>query len=108
LASGTVIADPVYRRIVFHDENVAELSICGGISGPITRCAGYPSMTMGQSGSAQFRLNAVEPGAKIDLSKNRWEQCVRAARAVCPTGSLKGTCLGGATSGDVIFTLDSP
>lgn len=96
------------RKIVFHDENVAELSICGGIAGSVTKCGGAPTSTTGTSGTAQFVLSAVEKDATINISKGRWEQCVRAARAVCPTGSIKATCVGGASSGDVSFTLDTP
>ncbi|XXG94454.1 hypothetical protein Hte_000711 [Hypoxylon texense] len=95
-------------NIVFHDQNVAELGICGGIAGAITKCQGSPASTVGQSGSAKFSLEAATAGATINISKGRWEQCVRAARAVCPTGSLSGTCAGGASAGDVDFTLDSP
>lgn len=93
---------------MFHDQNVAELGICGGIAGSITKCQGSPASTVGQSGSAKFSLQAATAGATINISKGRWEQCVRAARAVCPTGSLSGTCAGGASTGDVEFTLDSP
>ncbi|KAI1499388.1 hypothetical protein F5X99DRAFT_287345 [Biscogniauxia marginata] len=96
-------------NIVFHDENAAELSICGGISGPqATRCEGAPGRTVGRHGTAQFALRPEAEGAAITISKARWEQCVRAARAVCPTGSMRGTCLGGASRGDVAFTLDAP
>ncbi|KAI5866957.1 hypothetical protein GGS23DRAFT_615592 [Durotheca rogersii] len=95
-------------RIVFHDQNAAELAICGGIGGSATKCAGAPETTVGRSGSAQFTLRATAPGATINVSKLRWEQCVRAARGVCPTGSMRATCRGGATSGDVAFTLDLP
>ncbi|KAI1478388.1 hypothetical protein K445DRAFT_24055 [Daldinia sp. EC12] len=96
------------KNIVFHDQNVAELSICGGIAGSIQKCGGAPKSTTGRSGSAEFKLSAATSGATINISKGRWEQCVRAARAVCPTGSMKGTCTGGASSGNVDFTLDSP
>ncbi|KAI0380015.1 hypothetical protein F5Y04DRAFT_104318 [Hypomontagnella monticulosa] len=95
-------------NIVFHDENVAELAICGGIAGSITKCQGSPKSTVGRSASAQFTLNAATSGATINISKGRWEQCVRAARAICPTGSMRGTCTGGASTGDVNFTLESP
>ncbi|KAI1266004.1 hypothetical protein F5Y18DRAFT_34637 [Xylariaceae sp. FL1019] len=95
-------------NIAFHDQNVAELAICGGIAGSITKCGGTPESTDGTSGTAQFTLNAVTDGATINISKGRWEQCVRAARAVCPTGSMTGTCAGGASRGDVEFTLDNP
>ncbi|KAI1203065.1 hypothetical protein F5X97DRAFT_157280 [Nemania serpens] len=95
-------------NIVFHDQNVAELGICGGISGSITKCGGAPEATTGQSGSARFTLTTATKGARINISKGRWEQCVRAARAICPTGSMSGTCSGGASSGDVNFTLESP
>lgn len=95
-------------NIVFHDQNAAELSICGGIAGSITKCQGAPTSTEGISGTAKFTLNAVDDGATINISKGRWEQCVRAARAVCPTGSMRGTCAGGGSTGDVAFTLDNP
>ncbi|KAI2617518.1 hypothetical protein GGS26DRAFT_404008 [Hypomontagnella submonticulosa] len=95
-------------NIVFHDENVAELAICGGIAGSITKCQGSPKTTVGRSASAQFTLSAATSGATINISKGRWEQCVRAARAICPTGSMKGICTGGASTGDVSFTLESP
>ncbi|KAI1344985.1 hypothetical protein F5Y15DRAFT_13529 [Xylariaceae sp. FL0016] len=95
-------------NVVFHDQNVAELAICNGIAGSITKCEGAPESTVGQSGSAKFSLNAATDGATINISKGRWEQCIRAARAICPTGSMSGTCVGGASSGDVDFTLDNP
>lgn len=97
------------RHIIFHEENAAQLAICGGISGggADQRCGGPPAATtVGRRGSAVFSLRAVRGGATIDISKVRWEECVHAARAVCPTGSLSATCLGGATSGDVAFSLD--
>ncbi|EON97986.1 hypothetical protein UCRPA7_6591 [Phaeoacremonium minimum UCRPA7] len=96
------------QNIVFHDQNVAELGICGGIAGAITKCGGAPTSTVGQSGTAKFSLNAVDSGATINISKGRWEQCIRAARAVCPTGSMSGTCVGGASTGNVAFTLANP
>ncbi|KAF3025672.1 hypothetical protein E8E14_013835 [Neopestalotiopsis sp. 37M] len=94
--------------IVFHDQNVAELGICGGIAGTITKCGGAPESTTGESGTALFTLNAASSGATINISKGRWEGCIRAARAVCPTGSISGTCVGGASTGNVDFTLDNP
>ncbi|RDW78122.1 hypothetical protein BP5796_05974 [Coleophoma crateriformis] len=101
----TVCDDPD-ANIVFHDQNVAELAICGGISGSITKCAGAPTLTTGSSGSAKFTLSALNSGATINLTKGRWEACVRAAAAVCPTGTFSSVCIGGASSGDVAFTLD--
>lgn len=98
-------SNPPYRDIVFHDQNVAELAICGGIAGTIEFCGGNPASTVGESGTAKFTLNAVNAGATINISKGRWEGCVRAARAVCPTGGLSSTCIGGATTGNVAFTL---
>ncbi|KAK6086740.1 hypothetical protein SCUP234_02260 [Seiridium cupressi] len=95
-------------NIVAHDQNVAELGICGGIAGAITKCGGAPESTTGQSGTALFTLNAATSGATINISKGRWEGCIRAARAVCPTGSISGTCVGGASTGNVDFTLDNP
>lgn len=94
-----------YRTIVFHDQNVALLSICGGIAGAIEFCGGDPSTTVGESGTAIFTLNAAEEGATINVSKGRWEGCVRAAVAVCPSGGFSSTCVGGASVGNVAFTL---
>ncbi|KAH8675600.1 hypothetical protein BX600DRAFT_177901 [Xylariales sp. PMI_506] len=93
------------EHIVFHDENVAQLSICGGISGSVRKCNGSPYDTVGQSGSAKFMLTPEVKRATINISKERWEQCVRAARAVCPTGTMTGMCRGGASSGDLSFSL---
>jgi hypothetical protein len=92
--------------IDFHDFNVAQLSICGGIAGSITKCLGNPSSTVGASGTAKFSLKATVAGSTINVSKGRWEGCVRAARAVCPSGEFTSTCVGGATpAGDVAFSL---
>ena len=66
------------------------------------------SATEGRSGSALFRLRAQRPGAVVTLDRPAWDACVRAARAVCPTGSLAATCLGGASAGDVRFSLGGP
>lgn len=98
---------------MFHDQNIAELGICGGLAGSATtaRCEGAPERTVGESRSARFTLRAApaSEGATIDITKGQWEQCVRAARGVCPTGSMKGTCVGGASKGgDVDFVLDMP
>jgi ferredoxin len=71
----------------------------------VTRCRGAPTETFGQSGTARFTLRAMEPGATINISKEQWVQCVRAARDSCPTGSMSGTCRGGASRGNVGFTL---
>ncbi|KAH8677524.1 hypothetical protein BX600DRAFT_130515 [Xylariales sp. PMI_506] len=103
----TKCIDPT-ENIVFHDQNVAELGICGGIAGTIEFCGGNPTTTTGESGTAKFTLKAADSGATIVISKGRWEQCVRAARAVCPTGSLSGTCVGGGSTGNVDFTLANP
>jgi len=97
-----------HRNIVFHDENVAQLSICGGIAGSITKCGGAPASTVGQSGTAKFSLKPLTAGATLNISKGRWERCIKAARQACPTGSLKATCPSGASSGDTEFTLANP
>jgi hypothetical protein len=94
-------------NIVFHDQNVAELAICGGIAGAITKCGGAPTSTTGSSGTALFKLDATDAGATINVSKGRWEGCVRAAQAVCPTGEFSSTCVGGASTGDVAFSLSA-
>lgn len=99
---------PQYSHIVYHEQNAAQLAICDGISGnDKTRCRTGTSSTVGKRGSAKFTLTATTDGATINITKKRWEECVRAARDKCPTGTLTGTCLGGATSGDVLFTLES-
>ncbi|KAK1981450.1 hypothetical protein LZ30DRAFT_592703 [Colletotrichum cereale] len=92
-------------HIVFHDQNAAELAICGGISGSVAACHGGPATTVGQAGSARFELKTTVPGASITIAKAKWEQCVRAARDKCPTGSVRALCAGGASSGNVEFTL---
>ncbi|TDZ18076.1 hypothetical protein Cob_v009083 [Colletotrichum orbiculare MAFF 240422] len=94
-------------KIDTHDANVALLSICGGIQGSIQKCGGAPKSTTGQSGTAKFTLNPTVKGATINVSKGRWEGCIRAAKAVCPTGSFQSTCKGGASEGDIAFTLNS-
>ncbi|CRK36260.1 hypothetical protein BN1723_018609, partial [Verticillium longisporum] len=70
--------------------SVAELNICeGGIAGDVKSCRGSPVETMGVAGSARFSLKVMAEGATINVAKKRWEACVRAARAVCPTGSFR-------------------
>ncbi|KAK1835554.1 hypothetical protein QBC39DRAFT_378775 [Podospora conica] len=92
-------------HIVFHEQNAAELSICDGL--PSGRCRTGSRETTGRSGSARFVLRAVDDGAVVTVTKGRWEECVRAARAVCPTGSLKSVCLGAASGGGgVEFRLE--
>lgn len=100
-----------HRHIVFHDQNAAQLAICDGLAGDSrTRCRTSGPTTIGERGSAKFTLtSAAGDKSRIRLSKARWEECVRAARDKCPTGSLSGTCLGGELGGggDVLFTLES-
>lgn len=93
------------RSLVSHDINVAVLSICGGIAGTIEKCGGAPTSTTGASGTAKFTLTATVAGATINISKGRWEQCVRAAQAVCGNSPFTSTCIGGASTGNVAFTL---
>lgn len=89
-----------------HSTNVAILGICGGIAGTIEKCGGNPTSTTGQSGTSKFTLTATDSGSTINVSKGRWERCVKAAQLTCPKGSFETTCLGGATpSGDVKVTL---
>ena len=70
-------------------------------------CGGAPISTTGSSGTALFSLKVDTAGATINVSKGRWESCVRAARAVCPTGTFSSTCIGGASTGNVEFTLEA-
>lgn len=89
-----------------HNKNVALLAICGGISGAITKCQGNPTSTTGQSGDAKFTLNPTTSGATINISKGRWEQCIKSAEAVCPGGqAYTATCPLGASTGDTDFAL---
>ena len=104
---GRILTMAIDRTISPDDEAVAELSICGGMPGSVNECKGAPKTTTGQSGSAQFMVTALDDDATISVSKERWMRCVRAARAACPTGSFSATCLGGGSTGDVVFTLES-
>ncbi|KAJ3947887.1 uncharacterized protein N0V96_002124 [Colletotrichum fioriniae] len=72
---------------------------------PSTPATETPPPPSAQAGSARFSLKTTVEGAQITISKTKWEQCVRAARDKCPTGSLRAVCAGGATVGDVEFTL---
>jgi len=104
--TGTTCTSPG-TSIVDHDINVALLSICGGISGSIEQCGGFPTSTTGSSGTALFTLNAATAGQTIDITKGRWEGCVAAARATCGDSPFTSTCIGGAdvNAGNVGFTL---
>lgn len=84
---------------------MAILSICGGIAGSIQKCGGSPTSTVGENGGSRFDLSATDAGATINISKGRWERCVKAAQLTCPTGTFESTCVGGATTGDVKFSL---
>ncbi len=98
--TGTTCDDPSVA-LNTHDTNVAILSICGGIAGAIEFCGGDPVTTVGASGTSEFTLTAVgaDQGATMNVSKGRWEGCVRAARATCPTGTFSSTCIGGTSDG---------
>ncbi|KAK0123288.1 hypothetical protein ONS96_010286 [Cadophora gregata f. sp. sojae] len=95
------------KTLVSHDINVALLQICGGIAGKIEQCAGDPTTTTGASGTAKFTLTVATAGQVINITKGRWEGCVRAARAVCGDTPFTTTCIGGANSnaGNVDVTL---
>ncbi|AEO66022.1 uncharacterized protein THITE_2113751 [Thermothielavioides terrestris NRRL 8126] len=100
-----VCLDPSVR-IVEYDQHAAMLAICDGIAGPsISACGGAPASTVGRSGRAAFAVRAAQDGARITLSKDRWVGCVGAARRACPAGSFEAVCVGGATRGDVVFSL---
>lgn len=88
--TGTTCDDPNVS-LVTHDTNVALLGICGG----------DPATTVGASRASRFTLTAVNAGngATINVSKGRWEGCVRAAKATCPTGTFTSTCVGGTSDG---------
>ncbi|CZR62211.1 uncharacterized protein PAC_12108 [Phialocephala subalpina] len=106
--TGTTCTDKS-TTLVSHDINVALLSICGSIAGTIEQCAGNPTTTTGTSGTAKFVLTAATNGQTIDITKGRWEGCVRAARAVCGDTPFTSTCIGGAdvNAGNVDFTLSA-
>ena len=104
--TGTVCNDASVA-LISHDTNVAILSICGGIAGTIEFCGGNPSTTIGASGTSKFTLTVQNAGATINVSKGRWEHCVAAAQAVCPTGTFSSTCVGGTTDGDFDFDLSA-
>ncbi|KAH8752973.1 hypothetical protein F5883DRAFT_651129 [Diaporthe sp. PMI_573] len=89
-----------------HNKNVALLQICGGIAGSIQKCGGSPTSTTGQSGDAKFTLTPTDSGATINISKGRWEQCIKSAESTCTNGSAyTATCPGGASTGDINFEL---
>ncbi|KAH7163275.1 hypothetical protein B0J13DRAFT_33575 [Dactylonectria estremocensis] len=96
------------QDILLHDETAAQLSICGGIPGSIDGCKGEPKATTSEVGTALFVLTVEEAGAFINISKEQWMRCMQAARDQCPTGSLSATCVGGASLGDMNFTLENP
>ncbi|KAJ4419599.1 hypothetical protein N0V82_004902 [Gnomoniopsis sp. IMI 355080] len=101
-----VVCTDANAAIDEHNKNVALLAICGGISGAITKCQGNPTSTTGQSGDAKFTLNPTQSGATINISKGRWEQCIKSAEAVCPGGqAYTATCPLGSSSGDTNFEL---
>ncbi|TGO61192.1 hypothetical protein BCON_0029g00330 [Botryotinia convoluta] len=105
---GTTCTDPS-TTLVSHDINVALLGICGGIAGTIQQCGGEPTSTTGESGTAFLKLNAATSGQTIDITKGRWEGCMRAARAVCGDSPFTSTCIGGAkvNAGNVDFELSA-
>ncbi|TDL22826.1 hypothetical protein BD410DRAFT_788166 [Rickenella mellea] len=88
-----------------HSINVALLSICGSIAGTIEKCEGNPTSTTGASGDAKFSIQPQTAGATINVSKGRWEGCVRAARATCGDSPFTTTCIGGASKGNLAVTL---
>lgn len=89
-----------------HNKNVALLQICGGIAGSIEKCQGNPTSTTGASGDAKFTLNPTDAGATLNISKGRWEQCIKSAEAACPNGqAYTATCPLGASTGDTNFEL---
>ncbi|KAF2738543.1 hypothetical protein EJ04DRAFT_509433 [Polyplosphaeria fusca] len=103
--TGTTCLDPTIPFDT-HDTNVAILSICGSIAGTIQKCGGNPASTTGVSGTSKFTLEATDAGSTINISKGRWERCIKAAQLTCATGSFESVCLGGATpAGDVRFAL---
>ncbi|KAK0673284.1 hypothetical protein QBC41DRAFT_352729 [Cercophora samala] len=96
-------------HIVAHDEAAASLQICNGSiagTGKSQYCQGGLKQTEARVGTAVFRLKSVNERQSINVSRERWQQCVWAAREACPTGALKAVCLGGARwGGGVGFEL---
>lgn len=91
----------------FHTVNVAQLQICGGIAGKITKCQGAPTSTTGVSGAVTFTITPVVQGATINISKGRWEQGIKAAFAQCGQDvPFTATFAGGASTGDVNVKLE--
>ncbi|KAK4205325.1 hypothetical protein QBC40DRAFT_215566 [Triangularia verruculosa] len=107
----TIVKDVVCldrkAHIVAHDEAAASLQICNGsISGRGAKCQGGVKETSARMGTARFELRSGGGKQAINVSKERWQLCVWAAREACPTGSLRGVCLGAARwGGEVGFTL---
>lgn len=97
------------RHIVAHDEAAASLQICNGSIAGTGRgqyCQGGLKATEAKVGTAVFRLKSVNERQSINVSRERWQMCVQAAREACPTGGLRGVCLGAARwGGSVGFEL---
>lgn len=87
---------------------MAQLSICGSLAGAITKCEGSPKETEGEYRTAKFSVTTVDEFATINIAKEKWVQCIQAAREACPTGSVSAVCVGGASTGDLAFTLENP
>lgn len=55
-----------------------------------------------------LNLNVVNEGSTINVSKGRWEACMRAARAVCGDSPFTSECVGGTAGtdgGNIAFEL---
>ncbi|CAP69390.1 uncharacterized protein PODANS_1_10560 [Podospora anserina S mat+] len=96
-------------HIVAHDEAAASLQICNGSIAGTGRgqyCQDGLKATEAKVGTAVFRLKSVNERQSINVSRERWQMCVQAAREACPTGGLRGVCLGAARwGGSVGFEL---
>ncbi|KAI8902243.1 hypothetical protein BC833DRAFT_574253 [Globomyces pollinis-pini] len=92
-------------KLDFHDINVAQLQICGGIAGKIQKCQGNPTSTTGISGTAKFIATPKINGSTINVSKGRWEQGIAAGLAKCGQSPVKGIIPLGTSNGDLIVRL---
>ncbi|KAG4033567.1 hypothetical protein MFRU_004g00740 [Monilinia fructicola] len=113
VVTGTTCIDPLFiepifnRTLVSHDINVV-LGICGIIANTTQQlsklCGGEPSSTTQESGTTLLKLNAATVGQTIDITKGRWERCMRTEQA-----SITSTCIRGANvnAGNVDFELSA-
>ncbi|ETW78675.1 hypothetical protein HETIRDRAFT_477946 [Heterobasidion irregulare TC 32-1] len=88
-----------------HDCNVALLSTGTGIAGKIQFLRVAGTTTTGTSGTCSVKVDAVDGGTAIDISKGRFEQAFKALVAACGVSPGTVTAAGGSTGGNTKITI---